>query len=86
MSQPLFWASGTFGPAVYALGSRGEVEAVRECRCDELDTELARLEDMADGDELRRVLAQFYPELRGEDAVTVFYFRLVEAMHYERPG
>lgn len=54
--------------------ARLEITAVETRTVDALDDGLARIEGLESGDQLRDVLATFYPDLRPDDAVRVLWF------------
>eukprot|EP00933_Yihiella_yeosuensis_P047217 TRINITY_DN42950_c0_g1_i1.p1 TRINITY_DN42950_c0_g1~~TRINITY_DN42950_c0_g1_i1.p1 ORF type:complete len:146 (-),score=24.01 TRINITY_DN42950_c0_g1_i1:61-459(-) len=54
-----------------------KIDKVETRRVDEIDDELARIEGMNSGDELRAALSRFYPGISSEDSITILYFQVL---------
>ena len=55
------------------------ITGIREARLCDVDDELAELEGMSSGEELRAVLRHFYPLVEDEDTICVYRFAMVRS-------
>jgi len=52
------------------------IERIEKMFCSELTDEIAQIETYKTASELRSVLLKFYPDVKDDDELTIFHFRL----------